>query len=303
MTDDSPFPVPDVPAGLPARDFGAAWTAGRTRRRRKLVAAGGTSGALLSVLAAGLLLTGNGLTGTSGLDELQPAVDASASPTSYPEPEPEPTSTPSEAAPAPDPGASSEPPAEEPAPSPDAAGDASPSSAASAERRTMTRRYRNPQPVVRDSNGVYNQGRNFCGIDAPGGADQEWCGDNGVSRSGNELVLQHHTCRADDGDQPQLSFPSSQEVELEVRTQDGDLVWRWSDRYDAHEDPHRLAADPGGCWFWTTTWNGETDDGRALPAGDYVLRSWTLADELRGQEPYESELTLPFAEPRPTPSE
>jgi hypothetical protein len=108
----------------------------------------------------------------------------------------------------------------------------------------------------------------------------EWCGTATATDAGNgtaELAAQ--VCRPAVRDPARLRFAAKQEVEFLLYSREtGEEVWRWSTA-PAPPRPHAVVVQSGSCVTWTTQWTGLGDDGRPLPAGDYVLHAVLLSQE------------------------
>lgn len=76
-----------------------------------------------------------------------------------------------------------------------------------------------------------------------------------------------------------LTFEEDREVDFAVVSAwSGEEVWRWSSTEPRPApNEHTIGAEAGWCFVWTAVWNGLGDDGRPLPAGDYVLQADVLA--------------------------
>lgn len=308
MPTENPLGPADGGAPEPTERFAEAWRRGRAIRRKKLIATGSASGAVLLACALALTVVPPAL-GPDGLSQLQPAGPPDETPSPAPS-EPGPSLEPTPAgdpnghgSPSPTPEASAGPVHEgSPSPGGGAAGTVDPGP----RSREVTRRYYDGSPVTSDDNGVRNQPRTICGVDLPthddaSGANTDWCGRGSIVPGRTGFEVTHVQCRADDGEQEALRFKTAQEVELEVTTPSGVLLWRWSDHYPVEPAAHVLTADPGGCFHWSTVWNGVTDDGTSLGPGSYVLRTIATADELGPADASEQEFTV-AAEPEPTTS-
>lgn len=156
----------------------------------------------------------------------------------------------------------------------------------------MRRDYDSPVPRS-DGNEAHGPGYTMCGLDSaerPSNSHARWCGRaevlDAAGGSGAAVDLQHRICRASDGDQPTLHFPTSQEVEYEV-WHSGRLLWRWSDGTTVGNDAHELPAEPGACFDWRTRFT--TGD---LAPGEYVLRAWVTAEELGPDATFEDTFSI-----------
>lgn len=314
MSPDRPFPPRPADESVPAPgSFTDAWRAGRTRRRHKLVTSGGASAALGAVVLVGAAVLTSGAGGGDSLRQLPPAggggnILTPPSPggggtvlTPPPLPSagpvlPErvgPTSLPNlprlpgtGASPAPQASAS---PTGETTPEREEG-----ASYAGSPSRPVDRTYESSSPQA-GPDGTSGGGQTVCGLDVadrPSGTQARWCGGGEVDPAGRDFALGHRQCRAQDGDQPALTFRTTQEVEWEIRTASGRLLWRWSDGYDVQPAPHELPTEPGACYTWKTSWTPLGADGDPLPPGDYVLRTWVTSAELGAAAAYDTTFTI-----------
>lgn len=298
--------VPPLPEGdVPARAFDDAWQRGRAARRRRLLTSSGASTALGVALVLGVATVpgptggdslrqvgpaapgrdGEGSTGPQALATLPPQVGPSALPQLPPQLPVLPRTSPS-----PDAAADGE-----PSPQPDGtrqgAGDAA---YAGSPSRPVQREYYSSSPRA-DQNGATGGSQTVCGVDVqdrPSGEQARWCGGNETAQDKGDFLLQHRQCRAHDGDQPALTFGTTQEVEYEVRSSDGALLWRWSDGVDVRPAAHELPTEPGACYEWTTRWTPLAPDGEPLQAGTYRLRTWVTSAELGARASYDSDFEI-----------
>ncbi len=120
----------------------------------------------------------------------------------------------------------------------------------------------------------------LCGLDASvGGGPSEtsvgWCNSADVTGKPGGYTFRAVVCRSSDQQAAQL-HPES--VPLRMRVTRGDTdVWHLT---IGSEPRDALATEPGGCWIWSTDWDGLGDDGRPVRSGSYELSAAVLAEEL-----------------------
>ena len=304
--------VPRLPDDddVPSRSFVDAWDRGRARRRRRLLASGGSTAALGAALVLGLAAVPGPSSGDS-LRQIGPAVPGAVAGSSEPVETP---TLPERIGPSALPKLPQQlpglPRTSEPTPSGDPSPDAQADQATGTQRdrdggtyagspsRTVQREYYSSM-VHADQNGTSGGAQTVCAPDAedrPSGQHARWCGGNEIARDKADFLLEHRQCRAHDGDQPALTFATMQEVEYEIRDADGTLLWRWSDGTAVQSAEHELPTERGACYEWITRWTPLAPDGRPLDAGTYLLRTWVTSAELGPQAPYDSEFVIPVQE-------
>lgn len=314
MSNDDARWVPPVPEiNEPPARFDDAWERGRELRRRRILASGGTSAALGVALLVALAVVPNNDSGGDSLRQVGPAAPLLPNESGSPDPaltlppQVGPSALPGlpvlPGLPRTSPGPTGQ---SQPSPQPSARGGQAEPQAGDGERerndatyagspsRPVQRKYESSSPQA-DPNGTSGGGQTVCGVDAPNrpsGQQARWCGDNDVTAERADFLLEHRQCRAHDGDQPALTFAGSQEVEYEVRSADGGLVWRWSDGVTVTSAAHELPSERGACYTWTTRWTPLDRQGQDLPAGEYQLRTWVTSAELGPEAFYESEFTI-----------
>ena len=298
-------PVPEIDA--PASGFADAWERGRGRRRRRILASSGTSAALGVALVVGLAIVPNAGSGGDSLRQVGPAAPLLPKQSGSPQPV---VTLPPQVGPSGLPVLPGLPGLPRTSPSPTRQPQASPQSEqqageesgpersgagyAGSPSRPVEREYESSSPQA-DANGASGGGQTVCGVDAadrPAGQQARWCGGNDVSPVRSDFLLEHRQCRAHDGDQPALTFATTQEVEYEVRTADDRLLWRWSDGAVSKSSPHELPTERGACYTWTTRWTPLDPQGQQLAPGSYRLRTWVTSAELGPDATYESEFTI-----------
>lgn len=307
MNNDEQRWVPAVPdIDVPASHFSAAWELGRSRRRRRIASSGGASAALGIALLVGLaVVPGNGAGGDS-LRQIGPAAPTTGAGSPAPSGAPTlpPHIGPSALPVLPGLPRTSPSPATDPSPQPhdeqqlegedaEASGQSGDSYAGSPSR-PVERDYQSSSPQA-DANGTRGGGQTVCGLDVadrPSGQQARWCGSNDVTQERGDFLLKHRQCRAHDGDQSAMTFATSQEVEYEVATATGQLLWRWSDRVSVKPLQHELPTERGACYAWTTRWTPLDAEGRSLAAGTYRLRTWVNSHELGADAAYDHEFTI-----------
>jgi hypothetical protein len=121
---------------------------------------------------------------------------------------------------------------------------------------------------------------------------EPWCGHaHEAAAPHGDLELGMDQCRNPGGMQGTWTFPTSQEIDIEILTTSGKRLWRWSDGVTFAQSSHSLSVQPGGCYQWKTTWRPRLPSGEPLPAGDYVIRTHLTATDAEASAPYTETFT------------
>lgn len=69
------------------------------------------------------------------------------------------------------------------------------------------------------------------------------------------------------------NFPTGQQFDITANDAKGSLVWTWSKGQQFTQSISRLSLAPNTRQVFTAVWNGRTNTGQPMPAGDYTLNA------------------------------